>query len=122
MADLLTMSVMKNISDLALNKKNKNSKSEVKTTSINIGKSEEAILKSILLKNKNKVNLNDLKNNNRNSKIEKNETINQKFNKNNNIELKALSSLNDKSCKKDMKNKLNDKCNKKMISLKDLSK
>lgn len=122
MADLLTMSVMKNISDLALNKKNKNSKSEVKTTSINIGKSEEAILKSILLKNKNKVNLNDLKNNNRNYKIEKNEAINQKFNKNNNIELKALSILNDKSCKKDMKNKLNDKCNKKMISLKDLSK
>ncbi|MEG0134167.1 MAG: hypothetical protein RR942_05665 [Romboutsia sp.] len=121
MADLLTMSVMKNISDLALNKKNKNSKIEVKTTSINIGKSDEAILKSILLKNKNKVNLNDLKNNNRNSKIEKNEIINQKV-KNNNIELKALSSLNDKSCKKDMKIKLNDKGNKKMISLKDLSK
>ena len=106
MADLLTLSVMKNISDLAINKKNKNTKSEVKTTSINIGKSEEDILKSILLKNKNKVNLKDLKNNNQNCKIEKIEIINQKVNnKINDIELKDLSILNNK-----------------MISLKDLSK
>jgi hypothetical protein len=123
LADLLTLSVMKNISDLAINKKNKNSKSEVKTTYINIGKSEEAILKSILLKNKNKVNLNDLRNNSQNCKTEKTETINKKLdNKINNIELKDLSILNNKTYKKDIKDNFNNKLNKKMISLKDLSK
>lgn len=120
MVDKLTLSTMKNISDLAGNKDN--NKNEVKRTSLNIGKSEEAILKSILLKNKSKVNLKELKNNSSNYKSQNYENINKKDNNIDNIELKSLKSLNNKASKVDIKDRPKDNCNRKMISLKDLSK
>lgn len=124
MADKLSLSVMKNISDLATDKKKykkKEKEKEIKEISMNIGKSEETILKNILLKNK-KVNLNQLKNNLQNES-ENDEIANAKINNLiNNIDGKPSNKFKPKITKANINNTVQDKSNKKMISLKELSK
>ena len=78
MASPLAQAIMKNISKKALNKKDDTSKYDCIAVN-NMNKKEEEMLKSILDKNKTKINLNSLKNsklnNNKSNKVIENKQI-----------------------------------------------
>ncbi|MGL5312176.1 MAG: hypothetical protein ACRC92_02905 [Peptostreptococcaceae bacterium] len=124
MANPLAKSIMNNISKKK-NIKPKDNTNDLKNSGIlqNINQEEEEILKSILYKNKSKVNINTLKNENLNKTKSKEQVIEKEKiqKKSTKTSLKDLANKNEV---KEYSNKTNskDKQNKKIISLKDLAK
>lgn len=125
MASSLTKSIMKNISQKAPYKNNCNSYED--KSNLNINREEEEILKNILNKNNNKKSLKDLSSNNIKDNVLNSESkINQehKINENriNKVNIRSLSSLNNKNEGNSNMNLHKDKNYKKIVSLKDLAK
>lgn len=119
MANPLAKSIMNNISKKKIDKSNEAQRED---SIKNINEKEEDILKSILYKNKNKVNINSLKSENSNKKLKEQLTKNDLTQ--NNSKKTSIKELANKKEIKEESNNINpkDKQNKKIISLKDLAK